>query len=110
MLSNNGLCAVYLLLIFAFATLLVALPRTLGQLGWLSCFSVALIAICGLVAMIGAGVNPLPSRIVQAAVPNSSFLLAFLAVTSPVRFRVAFRLHETCLRSLKVFSYAGHFM
>ncbi|KAI0702490.1 amino acid transporter [Cytidiella melzeri] len=90
-LSDDGLCAVFLLLIFSFATLLVTLPRTLGQVGWLGFLSVFLIAMCGLVAMIGAGVNPLPGRVVQATVPGS-FFEAFLAVTGPV------------------FAYAGHFM
>lgn len=83
-LSDNGLCAVYLLLIFAFATLLVALPRTLNQLGWLGILSVILIGICGVVAMIGAGTHPFSGRIVKAALPGN-FSQAFLAVTSPVR-------------------------
>ncbi|KAI0094603.1 amino acid transporter [Irpex rosettiformis] len=90
-LSDNGLCAVYLLLIFAFATLLVALPRTLNQLGWLGVLSVFLIIICGVAAMIGTGINPLSNRVIQTTAPNS-FLQAFLAVTNPV------------------FAYAGHFM
>jgi len=91
MLSNNGLCAIYLLLIFSVATFLLALPRTLGRLSWLGLVSVALIGICGLVGMIGAGVNPTPDRIVQAAVPTN-FYQAFLAITGPT------------------FAYAGHFM
>lgn len=83
-LSDNGLCAVYFLLIFACATLLVAMPRTLSQLGWLGIFSVFLIIVCGVLAMIGAGLNPVPGRTIRAVVPNS-FLQAFLAVTNPVR-------------------------
>ncbi|TCD67011.1 hypothetical protein EIP91_000631 [Steccherinum ochraceum] len=90
-LSNNGLCAIYFLLIFSIATLLVALPRTLGSVSWLGLASVALIVACGLVGMIGAGVNPIPDRVVQATVPQN-FYTAFLAVTGPT------------------FAYAGHFM
>ena len=82
-LSDNGLCAVYLLLIFAVATLRVALPRTLGRLGWLGLASVFLIGVCGLVTMIGAGRNPTPDKVVQATV-KTSFYEAFLAVTGPV--------------------------
>ncbi|KAL6304271.1 amino acid transporter [Sparassis latifolia] len=91
LLSNNGLCAVILLLIFSVATFLISLPRTLGRLSWLGLFSVILITLCGILGMIGAGVDPLPGRIISAAVP-SNFYDAFLAVTSPV------------------FAYAGHFM
>lgn len=90
-LSDNGLCAVYLVVIFAVATFIVALPRTLGRLSWLGLFSVALIFLCGLLAMIGAGRNPAPNRIIRSTVGNS-FYQSFLAVTGPV------------------FSYAGHFM
>ncbi|KAI0348690.1 amino acid transporter [Trametopsis cervina] len=90
-LSDNGLCAVYLLLIFTVATLLATLPRTLAQVGWLGFLSVFLIGMCGLVTMIGAGANPVPGRIIQATASNS-FFEAFLAVTGPV------------------FAYAGHFM
>ena len=82
-LSDNGLCATYLLLIFAVATLIVALPRTLGSLNWLGFFSVAVITIAGVLAMIGAGRNPLPARVVNATVQNS-FVNAFLAITGPV--------------------------
>ncbi|KAJ7900062.1 transmembrane amino acid transporter protein-domain-containing protein [Mycena olivaceomarginata] len=90
-LSNNGLCTIYLLLIFSVATLIVALPRTLDRVGWLGLFSVCLITISGVVAMIGAGVNPVPGRVLNATVPTS-FYQAFLAITNPV------------------FAYAGHFM
>ncbi|KAJ7462643.1 transmembrane amino acid transporter protein-domain-containing protein [Mycena galericulata] len=90
-LSNNGLCTIYLLLIFSVATLLVALPRTLDRVGWLGLFSVCLIAVSGVVAMIGAGVNPVPERIINATV-STNFYQAFLAITNPV------------------FAYAGHFM
>ncbi|KAF7306685.1 putative acyltransferase CST26 [Mycena indigotica] len=90
-LSNNGLCSIYLLLIFAVATLLLALPRTLNQVGWLGLFSAGLITISGIVAMIGAGSNPLPGRMLSATIPTN-FYQAFLAITNPV------------------FAYAGHFM
>jgi hypothetical protein len=65
------------------ATLIVALPRTLDRVGWLGLFSVCLITISGVVAMIGAGVNPVPGRVLSATVPTS-FYQAFLAITNPV--------------------------
>ncbi|KAJ7169612.1 transmembrane amino acid transporter protein-domain-containing protein [Mycena filopes] len=90
-LSNNGLCSIYLLLIFSLATLVVALPRTLDRVGWLGLFSVCLISVSGVVAMIGAGVNPVPGRTLSTTIPTT-FYQAFLAITNPV------------------FAYAGHFM
>jgi hypothetical protein len=54
-LSDNALCAVLFVLIFAIATFLIALPRTLDRLSYLGLVSVAFIAIAGVVAMIGAG-------------------------------------------------------
>jgi hypothetical protein len=106
-LSNNGLCATYLVLIFAIASLLIALPRTLDRLSWLGLVSVAMICLAGMVAMagafpprvrgpeakvdVGAGANPTPDRQVQAFV-STNFYDAFLAITNPV------------------FAYAGHFM
>ncbi|KAI0035925.1 amino acid transporter [Vararia minispora EC-137] len=90
-LSENRLCAVYLLLIFSVATLLLSLPRTLGRLTWLGIFSCACIFLCGILAMIAAGANPVPGRVIQITAPNT-FYEAFLAITSPV------------------FAYAGHFM
>ncbi|KAJ7139857.1 transmembrane amino acid transporter protein-domain-containing protein [Mycena epipterygia] len=90
-LSNHGLCTIYLLLIFSVATLLVALPRTLDRVGWLGLFSVCLITLSGVVAMIGAGINPLPGRTLSVTI-STNFYQAFLAITNPV------------------FAYAGHFM
>ncbi|KAK7693722.1 hypothetical protein QCA50_003294 [Cerrena zonata] len=90
-LSDNGLCAILLLLIFSVATLLLALPRTLGKLSWLGLISVASITLCGILAMAGAGANPVPERMLNATVPTN-FPEAFLAITNPV------------------FAYAGHFM
>ncbi|RPD65320.1 amino acid transporter [Lentinus tigrinus ALCF2SS1-6] len=82
-LSNNGLCATVLLVIFAIATFLLALPRTFSRLSWLALVSAVTIALCGVLAMIGAGANPVPNRIIQAALP-SNFYEAFLAITGPV--------------------------
>jgi hypothetical protein len=99
-LSNDGLCAMYLLLIFAVASLFVALPRTLDRLSWIGLVSVAIITVSGIVGMIGvlcfgtifcnahalrvgAGVNPSPGRVVSATT-TTSFYEAFLAITNPV--------------------------
>ncbi|KAJ3801680.1 transmembrane amino acid transporter protein-domain-containing protein [Lentinula aff. detonsa] len=90
-LSNDGICSVFLVLIFAAATFLLSLPRTLGNLSWIGLFSTALIVASGIVGMVGASASPVPGRIVGAAMSNN-FYEAFLAVTNPV------------------FSYAGHFM
>ncbi|KZS95871.1 hypothetical protein SISNIDRAFT_548020 [Sistotremastrum niveocremeum HHB9708] len=90
-LSDNGLCAMVLCLIFACAAFFVALPRTLDKVSWLGLASVVLILIAGIVAMIGIGIHPTPGRTVQATVPQT-FYEAFLAITNPV------------------FAYAGHFM
>ena len=103
-MSDNGLCATALLAIFAVATFLVSLPRTLGRLSWLALFSVVCITICGFLAMIGAGVNPAPDRVIVAAVP-ADFYQAFLAITGPVRPAHAsvhpadFRNHARCSRT-----------
>ncbi|EPQ60892.1 hypothetical protein GLOTRDRAFT_124634 [Gloeophyllum trabeum ATCC 11539] len=65
-LSNQGLCTMYLLLIFAIATYLFAVPRTLGVIG-----------------MAGAGANPVPGRVINATI-SGTFYEAFLAITNPV--------------------------
>lgn len=83
-LSNNGLCSTYLLVIFSVATLVMALPRTLGRLSWPGFISAATITLCGILAMVGAGVSPTPGRSLSATVPTT-FYDAFLAITSPVR-------------------------
>lgn len=67
------------------ATLCVAVPRTLFRLRWLGVFSVALIAVAGVVAMVGAGLNPRPDRSLSVVVPTN-FYQAFLAITNPVRY------------------------
>jgi hypothetical protein len=63
---------------------MVALPRTLDRLSWLGFFSVVCITLSGILAMIGAGLNPTPCRIISAAVPTT-FYNAFFAITNPVR-------------------------
>ncbi|EIW64827.1 uncharacterized protein TRAVEDRAFT_42240 [Trametes versicolor FP-101664 SS1] len=90
-LSNNGLCAMVLLAIFSVATFLLSVPRTLGGLNWLGLLSALFITLCGILAMVGAGANPVPGRVIVATVPTT-FYQAFLAITGPV------------------FAYAGHFM
>ncbi|KJA27230.1 hypothetical protein HYPSUDRAFT_131790 [Hypholoma sublateritium FD-334 SS-4] len=82
-LSNNGLCGIAFLGIFSAATLVVALPRTLGRLSWLGLLSAMTITLSGIVAMIGAGVNPTPGRVLNATIP-ANFYQAFLAITNPV--------------------------
>ncbi|KIY65513.1 hypothetical protein CYLTODRAFT_379300 [Cylindrobasidium torrendii FP15055 ss-10] len=90
-LSDNGMCALHLLLIFSAFVLLIALPRTLEKLQYLGLVSAALITISGIVAMGAAGANPVPGRVIKATIP-SDFYTAFVAITNPC------------------FSYAGHFM
>jgi len=90
-LSDNGLCTMYLLLIFSVATLFVAIPRTLDHLSWLGLFSVCLISLSGIIAMVAAGRNPVEGRTLNVAI-STNFYQAFLAITNPV------------------FAYAGHFM
>ncbi|KDQ63834.1 hypothetical protein JAAARDRAFT_29881 [Jaapia argillacea MUCL 33604] len=90
-LSNKGMCAMYLLLIVSATTFVLALPRTLGRLSHLGLFSAALITLSGFLAMVGAGINPVPERVISATIPTT-FYEAFLAITNPV------------------FAYAGHFM
>lgn len=82
-LSNDGLCSVILVLIFAAVTFLSSLPRTLGNLSWLGLFSTALILISGIVGMVGAGANPVQGRVVEVTM-SASFFEAFLSVTNPV--------------------------
>lgn len=90
-LSNNGLCTISLGAIFACATFLVALPRTLHGLRWLSLLSVILILVAGVVNIAGAVAEPFPGRKVDAVL-SPNFYNAFIAITNPV------------------FAYAGHFM
>ncbi|OCH96560.1 amino acid transporter [Obba rivulosa] len=90
-LSNNGLCATFLLLIFSAVTFVISLPRTLGRLSWLGLFSALFITLCGILAMVGSRIDAVPGRIINATA-SASFFDAFLAITGPV------------------FAYAGHFM
>lgn len=73
-----------LVLIFAAAIFFIAIPRTLDNVSWLGLFSVVLITFSGLLAMIGAGINPTPGRSINATIPTT-FYGAFLAITNPVR-------------------------
>ncbi|KAF8898522.1 transmembrane amino acid transporter protein-domain-containing protein [Infundibulicybe gibba] len=82
-LSNNGLCTVYFVAIFSVATFFVALPRTLDRLSWLGLASVLLITLSAVIAMVGAGLNPVPGRVLSATL-NTNFYQAFLAITNPV--------------------------
>lgn len=76
----------YFLLIFAVATLILSLPRTLDRLSWLGLLSVALITTAGILAMVAAGVNPVPNRTLSVTI-TTNFYQAFLAITNPVRKR-----------------------
>ncbi|KAG1788314.1 transmembrane amino acid transporter protein-domain-containing protein [Suillus plorans] len=90
-LSNQRMCSMYLVIITGTVAFLISLPRTLDRLAWMGVLSAAVIAVAGFIAMIGAGVNPVPGRSLTVAA-SSNFFDAFLAVTNPV------------------FAYAGHFM
>ncbi|KZP01046.1 hypothetical protein CALVIDRAFT_508595 [Calocera viscosa TUFC12733] len=90
-LSNQGLCAVDLVIIFTAASFLLALPRTLDRLSWLGLASFVTIFLAGIVAMIGAGQSAVPGRVLSVSLPGD-FYTSFLSITNPV------------------FAYAGHFM
>ncbi|KAJ9138706.1 Transmembrane amino acid transporter [Pleurostoma richardsiae] len=90
-LSDNKLCLMLYTGIFTIPTLIFSLPRTLDRLSWLSIPSVISILVAGIVGMIGAGLNPVPGRVVDV-VRASNFTTAFISITNPV------------------FAYAGHFM
>ncbi|KAL8652706.1 MAG: hypothetical protein Q9210_002524 [Variospora velana] len=92
-LSSNKLCTMLYTGIFAIPTLIFAMPRTLGQLSWLSVASVVCIIVAGIVGMTGAGVYPIDGWSDQFSVAvKTDFVTAFISVTNPV------------------FAYAGHFM
>ncbi|KAG1812299.1 transmembrane amino acid transporter protein-domain-containing protein [Suillus variegatus] len=82
-LSNQGMCSMYLVIITGTVAFLISLPRTLDRLAWMGVLSAAVIAVAGFIAMIGAGVNPVPGRSLTVAA-SSNFFDAFLAVTNPV--------------------------
>lgn len=73
----------YLVLIFSVAVLIVSLPRTLDRLSNLGLVSACFITLAGLLAMIAAGRNPVPGRVISATI-QSNFFTAFLAITNPV--------------------------
>ncbi|KZT06809.1 uncharacterized protein LAESUDRAFT_736693 [Laetiporus sulphureus 93-53] len=79
-LSHSGLCAVILLLIFSAATFLGSIAS------WLGFASTLCIVLCGVLGIVGAGINPTAGRIIAATV-SSSFYDAFLAITGPVFIR-----------------------
>ena len=82
-LSNNSLCLMLYTGIFAIPTFLFSLPRTLDRLSWLSVPSVISILVAGVVAMVGAAINPLPGRVISIVVPTD-FITAFISITNPV--------------------------
>ena len=82
-LSENKLCLMLYTGIFAIPTFLCALPRTLDRLSWLSVPSVISILIAGILGMVGAGINPLPGRVINIVVPTD-FVTAFISITNPV--------------------------
>ena len=82
-LSENKLCLMLYTGIFTIPTFLCSLPRTLDRLSWLSIPSVISILIAGIVGMVGAGLNPLPGRVINIVVPTS-FVTAFISITNPV--------------------------
>lgn len=82
-LSGGGLCGMSYLGIWASFTFLLSLPRTFGfGLQWLSVAACVSVLVSTLVAMVGSAVDPVPGRVVAAAVPNT-FYTAFLAITNP---------------------------
>lgn len=108
LLTNNGLCSIYFVLIFAIASFFVSLPRTLSNLTWLGLGSALSILIAGLVGIIGAGANPVPGRVIQATVPQT-FNQAFLAITNPVSLFIINKLIHL-IPVWQVFAYAGSFV
>lgn len=107
-LSNQGLCTVDFVVIISAATFIFALPRTLHGLNFFAFASCASITLAGLLAMIGAGRNPTPGRVIDVTV-KSSFFEAFLAITGPVRWVSPYQMYPAHIRLVlsKVFAYAG---
>lgn len=90
-LSDSKLCTMLYTGIFTIPVLVFSLPRTLDRLSWLSILAVLSILLAGIVAMVGAGLNPVEGRTINIA-KSSDFVTAFISITNPV------------------FAYAGHFM
>lgn len=82
-ISDNALCTTYFVVIVSGAVFLVALPRTLDRLSALGLVSTILILFAGLVAMVGASLNPIEGRTLSIA-GGTDFYSAFVAVTNPV--------------------------
>lgn len=80
-LSDNKLCLMWYCGIFAIPTLFLSLPRTLNlSLSWLSIPAVISIIVAAIVAMVGAGLHPVPGREISVTV-NTSFYLSFISIT-----------------------------
>ncbi|KIJ60900.1 hypothetical protein HYDPIDRAFT_31779 [Hydnomerulius pinastri MD-312] len=90
-LSDYRVCSIYLVIICGVVTFAISLPRTLNRLTWLAFLSGFAITLSGVLAMIGASLNPVPGRVLNLTV-TTNFYEAFLAITNPV------------------FAYAGHFI
>ena len=100
------MCATALLAIFSAVVFLLSLPRTLAGMNWLGLISAVFIGLCGFLAMVGAGANPVPGRVLAATV-STSFYQAFLAITGPVSSWFLSRAIAVYSRPHQVFSYAG---
>jgi len=105
-LSNQGMCSMYLVIISGVACFIISLPRTLDRLAWMGLLSAAVITLAGFIAMVGAGVNPVPGRTLTVAA-SSNFYDAFLAVTNPVCTLFHVRILRRYLFPHQVFAYAG---
>ncbi|KAL9007410.1 MAG: hypothetical protein Q9173_007313, partial [Seirophora scorigena] len=83
--GSNRLCTMLHIGVFAIPTLILAMPRTLDQLSWLSVASVICIIVAGIVGMTGAGVYPIDGwRDQFSIVVKTEFVSAFISVTNPV--------------------------
>lgn len=82
-LSDNKLCSMLYTGIFAVATLVCSLSRTLDRISFLAIFSCGCILVATVVGMVGAGLNPASNRQFTVA-QSSSFYGAFSSVTNPV--------------------------
>lgn len=89
--SDNKLCLMLYVGIFAIPITIFSFPRTLDRLSWLSVPAGLSILAAGIVGMVGAALNPVPDQSIDIAV-SSDFYTAFISITNPV------------------FAYAGHFM
>ncbi|KAK5170175.1 uncharacterized protein LTR77_004760 [Saxophila tyrrhenica] len=90
-LSNNSVCPMLGVGIYALFTLAMSFPRTLDHMSWFSLASCISILVAGIVGMVGAGLHPTPNHEISI-VQSTTFFDAFISITNPV------------------FAYAGHFM